>query len=113
MCIFLAAFLGSLLKDIKSERPKITEKDHVRLLFVTRWFIEFFLALRSNTAEKAKNKDTDPKSQVAKANEKEEKWEFELIGEVLERGWIVWILKRMREAGDQKVKPPFPHLFVP
>ncbi|KAG2355989.1 timeless protein-domain-containing protein [Suillus spraguei] len=45
-------FLRSLLKDIKSERPKIKEKDHLRLLYVTKWFLEFFLTSRSN--EKAR-----------------------------------------------------------
>lgn len=93
----VAAFLGSLLKDIKSERPKITEKDHVRLLFITRWFIEFFLSLR--TAEKAGSAGTDKNK-----SEEVEKWEFETIGEVLETVWIVWILRRMREAVDQKVR---------
>jgi len=33
-----------------------------------------------------------------------EKWEFGLIAEVIERGWIVWVLKRMREAVEEKVR---------
>ena len=72
-----------MLKDIKSERPKITEKDHLRLLFVTRWFLEFFLSLR--TTDKSRT------------------WGFGLIAEVTERNWIVWVLKRMREAVNEKV----------
>ncbi|THH17984.1 hypothetical protein EW146_g2907, partial [Bondarzewia mesenterica] len=79
-------FLASLLKDIKSERPKITEKDNLRLLFVTKWFLEFFLAVRSNE----KHSET--------------RWEFGLVGEVVERGWIVWVLKRMRGAVEEKPK---------
>jgi replication fork protection complex subunit Tof1/Swi1 len=78
-----------LLKDIKSERPKITEKDNIRLLFITKWFLEFFLSLR------AKEKGT--------VKEGEGKWEFGIIAEVTERGWIIWVLKRMREAVEEKV----------
>jgi replication fork protection complex subunit Tof1/Swi1 len=83
------AFLATLLKDIKSERPKIAEKDHLRLLYVTKWFLEFFLCLCSHEAPKGG----------------EGKWTFGLIAEVTERGWIIWVLKRMREAVEEKVHP--------
>ena len=89
----LLAFLASVLKDIKSERPKITEKDHVRLLFVTRWFLEFFISVRSQQVEAAQ------KNKAAAAP-----WGFDLVGEVVERSWIVWILKRMRGAVEDKVR---------
>ncbi|KAI0061071.1 timeless-domain-containing protein [Artomyces pyxidatus] len=79
-----AAFLASLLKDIRSERPKITEKDNLRLLFVTKWFLQFFLAARATQADAA--------------------WGFGLVGEVVERAWIVWVLKRMRGAVEEKPK---------
>ena len=82
-----AAFLAALLKDIKSERPKITEKDNLRLLFVTKWFLEFLLSSRIKAAPAEK-----------------EKWGFGLVAEVVERGWIVWVLKRMREAVEDKVR---------
>ncbi|KAI0649834.1 timeless protein-domain-containing protein [Trametes meyenii] len=75
--------LASLLKDIKAERPKITEKDHLRLLFVTKWFLEFFLCERSRQPEDAR-------------------WIFGLVAEVVDRGWIVWVLRRMREAQEDK-----------
>ena len=83
------AFLSALLKDIRSERPKITEKDHVRLLFMTKWFLEFFLAMRSKEQ---------------KSNVGEDKWDFGLVAEVTERSWIIWVLKRMREAVEEKVR---------
>lgn len=83
----LAAFLSSLLKDIKSERAKIAEKDNLRLLFITKWFLEFFL--------QARTKD--------KALEKGNSWDFGLVAEVMDREWIAWVLKRMREALDAKV----------
>lgn len=83
-----AAFLSALLKDIKSERPKIVEKDHLRLLYVTKWFLEFFLAMRSREQQQ---------------KHPHERWSFGLVAEVTERSWIVWVLKRMREAVEDKV----------
>lgn len=80
------AFLASLLKDIKAERPKITEKDNLRLLYLTKWFLEFFQLLR--------------------AQDKERIWEYGLVAEVIERSWITWVLKRIREAGEDKVTCP-------
>ncbi|KAI0366585.1 timeless-domain-containing protein [Pilatotrama ljubarskyi] len=75
--------LASLLKDIKAERPKITEKDHLRLLFVAKWFLEFFLCERARQPEGSR-------------------WKFGLVAEVIDRGWIVWVLRRMREAQEEK-----------
>ncbi|KAG5339373.1 hypothetical protein C0989_004499 [Termitomyces sp. Mn162] len=81
-------FLSALLKDIRSERAKITEKDNLRLLFVTKWFLEFFLSMRAKE----------------KAQGNQGRWDFGLIAEVTERTWIVWVLKRMREAVEEKPK---------
>ncbi|KZT26081.1 timeless-domain-containing protein [Neolentinus lepideus HHB14362 ss-1] len=83
----LNPFLSSILKDIKAERAKVTEKDNLRLLYVTKWFLEFFL--RERTARSARDG---------------ENWDFGLIAEVTDRGWIVWVLKRMREAVEEKPK---------
>ena len=83
------AFLSMLLKDIRSERPKITEKDNLRLLYVTKWFLEFFLAMQYKEQEQKNG---------------EGKWSFGLIAEVTERSWIIWVLKRMREAVEEKVR---------
>lgn len=85
-----AAFLAGLLKDIRSERPKITDKDNLRLLYITKWFLEFFLAMRAR----------------AKLTGQEARWNFGLIAEVTERTWIIWVLKRMREAVEEKVHYP-------
>ncbi|KAH9947733.1 timeless protein-domain-containing protein [Amylocystis lapponica] len=73
--------LASLLKDIKAERAKIAEKDHLRLLYVATWFLEFFLCARARHG-----------------------WDFGLVAEVTERAWIGWVLRRMREALDEKPK---------
>ena len=83
----LAALLSSLLKDIKSERPKITEKDNLRLLFITKWFLEFFLQVHARE----------------KSLKKESSWDYGFVAEVTDRTWIAWVLKRMREALDVKV----------
>jgi hypothetical protein len=60
---------------------------------VTKWFLEFFLSMRVKENEKLKNT--------------QERWKFGLIAEVTERGWIVWVLKRMREAVEEKVCSKF------
>ena len=87
--------MSSLLKDIKAERPKVTEKDNLRLLYLTKWFLEFFQLLR--------------------AGDKQRVWEYGLVAEVIERSWIAWVLKRIREAGEEKVIAPSvtdAHLFT-
>ncbi|KAG9047150.1 Topoisomerase 1-associated factor 1 [Tulasnella sp. UAMH 9824] len=79
-------FVISLLKDIRMERAKITEKDNVRLLFLTAWCLEFFLAARlKNGAE----------SNVTG---------YAMVKEVVEEEWVKWVLKRMREAAEDKPK---------
>lgn len=84
------SFVSTLIKDIRSERSKITEKDHLRLLYVSKWFLEFFLASRS-------------KADVG-TGENGSKWSFGLVAQVTEREWIGWAFKRMREAVDEKPK---------
>jgi len=91
---FDLAFVSALLKDIRLERARVTEKDKLRLLFVTKFFLEYFLTLRAQ--------DQPPQSDKNSAKESEN-WPFGMIAEVIERDWIVWVLKRMREAVDEKV----------
>jgi len=79
------AFLGGLLKDIRSERPHVTDKDNVRLLYVSKWFLEFFLTMRAKQAEG-------------------KQWSFGLISDATERAYIIWVLKRMRQAIEEKVR---------
>lgn len=74
------------------ERAKITEKDNVRLLFLTAWCLEFFLAARlKNGAE----------SNVTG---------YAMVKEVVEEEWVKWVLKRMREAAEDKVDSIAPSL---
>jgi replication fork protection complex subunit Tof1/Swi1 len=72
--------VASILKDIKAERPHITDKDNLRLLFLVRWFLEYFIV-----------------------SHKDKKWSYELVSEVIDRGMVVWVLKRMRNALEEKV----------
>jgi len=90
---YRAAFISTLLKDIRSERPKITEKDHLRLLYVSKWFLEFFMSSRSKQT---------PGKDANEMEEFESKWNFGVIAQVTEREWIGWVFKRMREAVDEK-----------
>ncbi|KAF9266348.1 timeless-domain-containing protein [Marasmius fiardii PR-910] len=92
-------FVSTLLKDIRSERPKITEKDNMRLLFVTKWFLDFFLNMRALYTQRLQTNNTDGASQEALA-----KWRFGMVAEVVEQPWIIWVLKRMRGAVEEKPK---------
>lgn len=92
-------FFSSLLKDIKAERAKITESDNIRLLAVVKWFLEFFLASRAK--ELAELKGADGKGEY---EYEDLRWRFEMVGEVIERSWIGWVLRRMRMAMDDKVR---------
>jgi replication fork protection complex subunit Tof1/Swi1 len=58
----------------------------MRLLFLTCWFLEYFLMAF-----------------------KEQNWSYGLIGEILDVPWVVWVMKRMRNAMDEKV-PTFREL---
>ncbi|KAH7883094.1 timeless protein-domain-containing protein [Phlebopus sp. FC_14] len=82
------SFLSSLLKDIKSERAKISEKDHLRLLYTTKWLLDFFLTSRLSEH----------------IVDGQRKWNLGLVAEVTDRSWIVWVLRRMREAMEEKPK---------
>jgi replication fork protection complex subunit Tof1/Swi1 len=82
-----AALLASLLKDIKAERAKVAEKDHLRLLYVCKWCLAF--ARLSRAAAPGTDDSLD--------------LPFGAVAEVTEHLWISWVLRRMREAVEQKV----------
>jgi replication fork protection complex subunit Tof1/Swi1 len=56
---------------------------------VTKWFLAFFRLIGQATG----------KGRVDVS--------FGVVAEITERGWISWVLKRMREAVEQKVNPCF------
>ncbi|CAE6369742.1 unnamed protein product [Rhizoctonia solani] len=89
-------FMLSVLKDIKAERPRYTDKDNLRLLFLTKWFLEFFLLVRENQEKEHKQRGL-----FAGALEI---WPFGYVSEVVEHGWAPWVLRRMRAAVEEKPK---------
>ncbi|KAJ1301303.1 hypothetical protein OPQ81_003705 [Rhizoctonia solani] len=89
-------FMSCVLKDLKSERPKYTEKDNLRLLFLTKWFLEFFLLVREN-----QEKERKKRALFAGALDT---WPFGYVSEVVENGWAPWVLRRMRAAVEEKPK---------
>ncbi|KAJ7038064.1 timeless protein-domain-containing protein [Mycena alexandri] len=75
------AFLASLLKDIKMERSwAVGDRVGVWLMSVVRWTVSFFLM------------------------EGKEKREFGRVGAAAESGFVSWVLRRMREATEDKPK---------
>ncbi|QRW13593.1 topoisomerase 1-associated factor 1 [Ceratobasidium sp. AG-Ba] len=92
------SFMGSVLKDIRAERPRFTEKDNLRLLFLTKWFLEFFLSVREEQ-EKARKQQ----ALFASAQGKCKVWPFGYVSQIVEPAWGPWVLRRMRAAVEEKV----------
>ncbi|KAG8738044.1 Topoisomerase 1-associated factor 1 [Ceratobasidium sp. 414] len=90
-------FMGCVLKNIKSERPQFTEKDNLRLLFLTKWFLEFFLLVREG-------QEKERKQRALFASNPQEVWPFGYVSEVVEHAWAPWVLRRMRAAVEEKPK---------
>lgn len=44
------------------------------------------------------------RSREQQADAGKDRWNFGLVAEVTERSWIIWVLKRMREAVEEKVR---------
>ncbi|KAG9123429.1 Topoisomerase 1-associated factor 1 [Ceratobasidium sp. 392] len=90
-------FMACVLKDIKAERPKYTDKDNLRLLFLTKWFLEFFLLVREE-------QEKERKQRALFATNAQEIWPFGYVSEVVEHAWAPWVLRRMRAAVEEKPK---------
>ncbi|KAF7359427.1 Topoisomerase 1-associated factor 1 [Mycena sanguinolenta] len=74
-------FLSALLKDIRMERSWATgDRVGMWVLAVVRWTITFFLL-----------------------DNKGQKREFGRVGAAAESGFVSWVLRRMREATEEKV----------
>ncbi|SCZ93205.1 BZ3500_MvSof-1268-A1-R1_Chr6-2g08528 [Microbotryum saponariae] len=85
-------FFSSVLKDIRMERMKVKESDTIRFLFLSRFFLEFFLLVHAD--EQARG--IDPSS--------EEGHDFGLIAEMTETQSIAFVTQRMKVALEEK--PP-------
>ncbi|KAK7023845.1 topoisomerase 1-associated factor 1 [Favolaschia claudopus] len=81
-------FLSGLLKDIRMERAWATgDRVATWVLAVVRWLIAFFLL-----DTKGNNDGSKPKR------------EFGRVGAAAESGFVSWVLRRMREATEEKPK---------
>ncbi|KAJ7856566.1 timeless protein-domain-containing protein [Mycena leptocephala] len=81
-------FLSGLLKDIRMERSWATgDRIGMWVLAVVRWATSFFL-LDSKDGKDGKGK----------------KREFGQVGAAVESGFVSWVLRRMREATEEKPK---------
>ncbi|KAL5639939.1 hypothetical protein ACGC1H_006487 [Rhizoctonia solani] len=89
-------FMSCVLKDIRAERPRYTDKDNLRLLFLIKWFLEFFLLVRENQEKEQKQRGLFTGAL--------EIWPFGYVSEVVEQGWAPWVLRRMRAAVEEKPK---------
>lgn len=85
------AFFASVLKDIRMERLKVKEKDTTRFLFLSRFFLEFFLLVHQDEQMRG----IHPLSEEAHG--------FELIAEMTEPQSIAFVTTRMKKAMEDKV----------
>lgn len=74
------------------ERLKVKESDTVRFLFLSRFFLEFFLLV--NADERTRGIDTSS----------DEGHDFDLIAEMTETQAIGFVIDRMRKAFEEKVR---------
>ncbi|GAA5828412.1 hypothetical protein JCM11251_006233 [Rhodosporidiobolus azoricus] len=87
------AFFSSILRDIRMERLKVRESDTVRFLFLSRFFLEFFLLLYRDDEARGIAHDDEEKGH-----------DFGMVAEMTETGAIGFVTMRMRAALEEK--PP-------
>jgi replication fork protection complex subunit Tof1/Swi1 len=92
--VWTAAFFASILSDIRMERLKVKESDTIRFLFLSRFFLEFFLLVR---LDEAKNGPRGVGQTELRG--------FELIAEVTEVAFIGFVTSRMKKSLEEKVSP--------
>jgi replication fork protection complex subunit Tof1/Swi1 len=122
------AFFSSILKDIRMERSKIRDADNLRALFVSRFFIEYFLSLRTKedaerkariAATEAQRKEViaardrlweeaEPAAETEQLSPLDEvaAWgmSFALVAEVLEDNPVRWVASRMKMTMEDNVR---------
>lgn len=74
------------------ERSKVRPTDNLRVFYLARFFIEYFLILRSKAATKHGGEVPE-----------EEDLELGLVGELAEMESVKWVVMRMKYAMDDKV----------
>lgn len=88
-----AAFFSSVLRDIRMERLKVRESDTVRFLYLSAFFLEFFLLLYAD----------DEKRGISHLDE-ERGHDFGLVAEMTEPHAIGFVALRMKNALEEKVR---------
>ncbi|KWU43381.1 timeless-domain-containing protein, partial [Rhodotorula sp. JG-1b] len=86
-------FFSSILRDIRMERLKVRESDTVRFLYLSSFFLEFFLLLYAD----------DEKRGISHLDE-ERGHDFGLVAEMTEPHAIGFVTLRMKNALEEK--PP-------
>jgi hypothetical protein len=82
------------------ERPKVRETDNVRALYLSTFFIEFFLLSRGRATAaaaadvKGKGREEDNVSKI---------WDFGYVAEFAEIDAVKWVVGRMRLVMEDKV----------
>ncbi|KAH8930022.1 hypothetical protein BT69DRAFT_1275789 [Atractiella rhizophila] len=74
-------FFSSILSDIRMERAKVKQMDAVRLMFLTRFFLEFFRRLKSSRSASCG---------------------WDLIGDMLDPSSFAFVVARMKMAHEEK-----------
>lgn len=95
----MLAFFASVLKDIRMERSKVRDADNLRALFLSRFFLEFFMAMRVK-------EEAERKTRVAAAEtlRKEAEAKKQKAAEARERLWEE--AEPEPEGGEEDPLPP-------
>jgi replication fork protection complex subunit Tof1/Swi1 len=88
----MTAFFQSIMRDIRMERSKIRPTDNLRCLFLARFFMEYFLLLRTKAAAGNDGKVSH-----------EDDLALGLVGEIAEMESVRWVVMRMKYTMDDKV----------
>lgn len=87
------------------ERQKVRETDNVRALFLSTFFLEFFLCSRARAlAREATDKG---KGREGKGLRSSRDWEFGFVAEFSEIDAVRWVVARMRLTMDDRVRSNF------
>jgi hypothetical protein len=70
---FLSDFFHSVLKDIRMGRSKIRDTDNLRVLFLCRFFMEYFLALRQQEKDERAQRQRQQQQQQKMTQRQAEK----------------------------------------
>lgn len=90
------AFFASVLRDIRMERLKVRESDTLRFLYLSSFFLEFFLLLYRD----------DERRGISHLDE-ENGHDFGLVAELTEPHAIGFVTMRMKNALEEKVRDEF------